>query len=212
MATELFKLLGTIAVENDAANKAIDETTDKAGRAESRMSSAFKGIGNAALKFGKVVVTGMGMAAVAIGGLVTSAVKAYADYEQLIGGVETLFGAQGMSLEEYARSTGQTMEEAYDEYVDLIHAQDSVIKNSERAYLNAGMSCNEYMETVTGFSASLISSLGGDTVAAANIADMAIQDMADNSAKFGTDMELVKNAYMGFAKGNYTMLKGCLAA
>ena len=191
---DLFTLVGKITVDNDSANKAIDETANKGEQAEGKMSRAFRGIGNAALKFGKVVITGMGMAAVAIGGLVTSAVKAYADYEQLIGGVETLFGAQGMSLEEYAKSTGRTMEEAYDDYVDLIGAQDTVIKNSERAYMTAGLSANEYMETVTGFSASLVSSLGGDTVAAANIADMAIQDMADNSAKFGTDMELVQNA------------------
>ena len=82
----------------------------------------------------------------------------------------------------------------------------AVMENANKAFKTAGMSANEYMETVTGFSASLISSLGGDTKKSAKISDMAITDMADNANKFGTDMESIQNAYQGFAKQNYTML------
>lgn len=105
-------------------------------------------------------------------------VKGYADYEQLAGGVETLFKK----------------------------SSQSVINNASKAYQTAGMSANEYMETVTGFSASLLQSLGGDTQKAAEKADMAIRDMSDNANKMGTDIKSIQNAYQGFAKQNYTML------
>lgn len=106
------------------------------------------------------------------------ALSSYSDYEQLTGGVAKLF------------------EDAY----------DTVVANAEAAYKTAGMSANDYMETVTGFAASLISGLGGDTAEAAAIADTAISDMADNANTFGTSMDSIINAYQGFAKQNYTML------
>lgn len=106
-------------------------------------------------------------------------VMAYEDFEQLEGGVKKLFGD-----EDAAR----------------------VMKNAENAFKSAGMSANEYMETVTSFSASLISSLGGDTKQAAELADRAIRDMSDNANTFGTDMQSIQNAYQGFAKGQYNML------
>ena len=108
----------------------------------------------------------------------SNAFSNYADFEQLVGGVETLF--KGSS--------------------------DAVIKNAEAAYRTAGMSANQYMENVTAFSASLLQGLGGDTEKAAAYADMAIRDMSDNANKMGTDMELITYAYQGFAKQNYTML------
>jgi tRNA A-37 threonylcarbamoyl transferase component Bud32 len=118
------------------------------------------------------------MAARTAGNLVKDVVNSFAEYEQLEGGVNKLFGdSAGM-----------------------------VIDNAQRAYSTAGMSMNEYMQTVTSFSASLISSLKGDTVAAANVADMALQDMSDNASTFGTDMASIENAYQGFSKQNYTML------
>ena len=106
------------------------------------------------------------------------AVDAYADYEQLVGGVETLYG----------------------------DAADDLIANAQRAYQTAGMSANDYMEMTTSFAASLVNSLGGDTEEAARMADMAIRDMSDNANKMGTDMAAIQNAYQGFAKQNYTML------
>lgn len=110
--------------------------------------------------------------------LTKDALESYSQYEQLVGGVETLFDDSAGQVEDYARS----------------------------AYQTAGLSANAYMETVTGFSASLISSLGGDTAKAAEMADMAITDMSDNANKMGTDMTSIQNAYQGFAKQNYTML------
>lgn len=103
---------------------------------------------------------------------------AYADYEQLVGGVETLFK----------------------------HSADKVQEYANNAYKTAGLSANEYMETVTGFSASLLQSLGGNTEKAAEYANMAITDMSDNANKMGSSMESIQNAYQGFAKQNYTML------
>lgn len=134
------------------------------------------------------------------------AIASYADYEQLVGGVETLFGAGGMTIEEYAKSVGKTVDSVRDEYDKLMTAQTDVMDNASNAFKTAGLSQNEYMDTVTGFSASLISSLEGDTVKAAAVADQAITDMSDNANKMGSDMSSVMSAYAGFAKGQYTLL------
>ena len=107
------------------------------------------------------------------------AVSSYAEFEQLKGGVETLFGSD---------------------------AGAQVMANADKAFATAGMSANKYMETVTSFSASLIQSLNGDTMEASKVADRAIQDMSDNANKMGTDIQMIQNAYQGFAKQNYTML------
>ena len=128
------------------------------------------------------IATGLGAAAAvgatALSGMVAASVKNYADTEQLVGGVETLFK----------------------------DSADQIIANSKKAYETAGLSANQYMEQVTSFSASLLQSVGGDTVAAAQYADMAVRDMADNANKMGTNIEAIQNAYQGFAKQNYTML------
>ena len=145
-------------------------------------------------------------AAAGIAALGTQSIKLYADYEQLVGGVETLFGAGGASLEEYAASVGKTVSDAESEYNSLMAAQNKVMSNADNAWQTAGMSANEYMDTVTSFSASLIQGLGGDTQAAADIANVAITDMADNANKMGTDISRIQDAYQGFAKQNYEML------
>lgn len=160
------------------------------------------GLGTAA-KAAAVGIAAAGTAAVALG---KQALSSYANFEQLVGGVETLFGAQGMSLEEYADSVGKTVDQVREKYASLTSAQNQVMGHASEAYKTAGLSANEYMETVTSFSASLIQSLGGDTEAAAKYADMAIVDMSDNANKMGTDMAAIQNAYQGFAKQNYTML------
>ena len=165
---------------DDVADSADDmeEEIDDAGDAADKSSGKFE-------KFGSVlkgIGAAMGAVAVAAGAVAVSlgkeVIAAYADYEQLVGGVDTLFKESSQELQTYAAN----------------------------AYKTAGMSANDYMETVTSFSASLISSLGGDTEAAVKYADMAITDMSDNANKMGTDMELIQNAYQGFAKQNYTML------
>lgn len=161
---------------------------------------------SAAKAAGAAIGVSFAAASAAVAKISEEAVKAYSDYEQLIGGVETLFGAGGMALDEYAASVGESVSSVEERYNQLITAQTMVIHNADEAYKNAGLSANKYMDTVTGFSAALIESLNGDTVAAAGVADMAVTDMADNANKMGTAMESIQNAYQGFAKQNYTML------
>lgn len=127
---------------------------------------------------GSAIVSGIKAVASGIKSLISGAIEGYGEYEQLVGGVETLFGSSA----------------------------DTVIKNAENAYKTAGLSANAYMETVTSFSASLLQSMGNDTEAAAKKADQALTDMSDNANKMGTDMQSIQNAYQGFAKQNYTML------
>lgn len=126
----------------------------------------------------KASAAAVGAASAGVAALGTACINAYADYEQLAGGVETLFKDSAETIHSYA----------------------------DNAYKTAGLSANEYMETVTSFSASLLQSLDGDTEKAAAAADLAITDMADNANKMGTAMESIQNAYQGFAKQNYTML------
>ena len=142
----------------------------------------------------------------AVGTLIKTSVEGYGEFEQLVGGVETLFGAGGQSIEEYAESVGKSVDEVKEEYDRLIQSQDEVIQNAANAYKTAGLSANDYMQTVTSFSASLLQGLGGDTAKAAEYADVAITDMADNANKMGTDIGAIQFAYQGFAKQNYTML------
>lgn len=157
---------------------AMNETQQAVNSGSSGISSALGKIGSAAKTAGKVAAVGMGVASTAIGFIGKQAVSAYADYEQLVGGVETLFK----------------------------DSSSTVIKYANDAYKTAGLSANEYMETVTSFSASLLQSLDGDTAKAADKSNMAITDMADNANKMGTSIEMIQNAYNGFAKQNYTML------
>lgn len=145
---------------------------------EKAFGSVASGAGKMASAVGKSIAAATAAGAAAVGAITTQAVQNYAEYEQLIGGVETLFKDSAGIVEEYA----------------------------DNAYKTAGMSANQYMETVTAFSASLLQSVGGDTEAAAKSADMAITDMADNANKMGTSIESIQNAYQGFAKQNYTML------
>lgn len=158
----LFDLFVTVGLK--------DEASDKVSTLSDKLSN---GLATAA-KVGGAAVTA---AATGIGVLTKAAVANFAEYEQLVGGVETLFRQSSDRVQEYAAN----------------------------AYKTAGLSANEYMETVTSFSASLLQSLNGDTQAAAEYANTAITDMSDNANKMGTSMEMIQNAYQGFAKQNYTI-------
>lgn len=126
--------------------------------------------------------------------------------EQNIGGIETLFGAGGaQSVEEYAKSMGKSVSEVSDEFDSLMQAQSLALENANNAYATAGMSANEYMETITGFAAALKQSTSSEKEAA-EAGNQAVIDMSDNANKMGTSMEAIQNAYQGFAKQNYTML------
>lgn len=172
----------------------------------SMVSSASAKVGTFAKVGAAAVGTAVTAGTTAAAALVKQSVDGYATFEQMVGGVETLFGAGGQSMEEYAQSTGKTVGEIEGKYNSLMTAQTTMLNNANNAYKTAGLSANNYMETVTSFSASLIRSLGGDTEKAASYADRAITDMSDNSNKLGTNMRDIQNAYQGFAKQNYTML------
>lgn len=166
---------------------------------------------------GRVAIAGVAVASTAMLAIGKKSLSYYSQYEQLVGGVDTLFKRSSMSLEEYAAQSGRSVAEVTSEYSRLNRGADAVMKHASEAYRTAGMSANEYMETVTSFSASLLQSLGGDTVKAAGYADMAIRDMSDNANKMGSDIGSIQAAYSGFAKQNYTMLDnlntmGALAA
>ena len=158
----LFELFIKIGVD--------DQASKKLSTLSSKLGSGLK----TAAKIGTAAVAAAGTAIVAMG---KQAIEQYAEYEQLVGGVETLFKQSADTVKGYA----------------------------ENAYKTAGLSANDYMNTVTSFSASLLQSLGGDTEEAAKYADMAITDMSDNANKMGTSMEMIQNAYQGFAKQNYTI-------
>lgn len=151
----------------------VGEAMDNAGEKTSVFGDMLK-----ANLLGGAIRSGISALASATKELIGGAVEGYAEYEQLVGGVETLFKDSAGTVQDYANN----------------------------AYKTAGLSANEYMETVTSFSASLLQSMGNDTEAAAKKADQAITDMSDNANKMGTDMQSIQNAYQGFAKQNYTML------
>lgn len=170
MAT-LFDLQAVIRLDSDQFENGVK----KAEKSGSSLATSLKsGLATAA----KVGAAAIGAAATAIGALTTAAVNNYAEYEQLVGGVETLFK----------------------------NSADTVMGYAENAYKTAGMSANEYMSTVTSFSAALLRSVGGDTEKAAGLADTAITDMSDNANKMGVSLESLQNAYTGFSRGNFTML------
>ncbi len=172
----------------------MENATGKSNKELKDMKNGLDDAGQGAIKFGDLLkanilseaivggVKALGSAVKEVGsallGVGKDALDSYADYEQLVGGVETLFKDNSGIVENYANN----------------------------AYKTAGLSANDYMETITGFSASLLQSLNGDTAKAAEVGNMAVTDMADNANKMGTDMTSIQNAYQGFAKQNYTML------
>lgn len=168
-------------------------------------SSIASSAGGAVKNIAKIGTAAVAAGATATAALVKSSVDAYASYEQLRGGIETLFGAGGQSAKEYAKSVGKSTDEAKKDYQQLMNAQNIALKNADKAYKTAGMSANDYMETVTSFAASLKQSTKNETEAAKS-ANQIVIDMSDNANKMGTDMTMIQNAYNGFAKQNYTML------
>ena len=168
---DVFDLVAKIRLDDSEYNSGV-------GKAKGTMSSLASGVGKGLATVAKVGAAAVSAGVAGVAALTKMGVEGYAQYEQLVGGVETLFK----------------------------ESQGAVMGYAENAYKTAGMSANQYMETVTSFSASLIQSLDGDTAQAAKVADMAITDMSDNANKMGTSIEMIQNAYNGFAKGNFTML------
>ena len=155
----------------DSLGKSTVETENKAGNLKGKL-------GDLATSAAKGALVGVAATTVAVGGLVKASIEQYSQYEQLTGGVETLFKASSGTVTKYA----------------------------DEAYKTAGLSANQYMSTITGFSASLLQGLGGDTAKAADVGNMAVTDMSDNANKMGTSMESITETYQSLAKGNYAML------
>lgn len=182
---DVFDLFAKITLDSSEYEKGLKDAKSSAGgltglfgKIGSAASTVGKGIFNVATNVAKVSVAATTAGATAISALTGLAINSYADYEQLVGGVETLYKTSADKVQQYAAD----------------------------AYKTAGLSANEYMNTATTFAAALVSSLGGDTEQAAELANTAIGDMSDNANKMGTDMESIQNAYNGFSKQNYTML------
>lgn len=182
---DVFDLFAKISLDSSEYEKGLKNAKSSAsgltglfGKVGSAASTVGKGIFNVATNVAKVSVAATTAGAAAVSALTTLAVNSYADYEQLVGGVETLYKTSADKVQQYAAD----------------------------AYKTAGLSANEYMNAATTFAASLVSSLGGDTEQAAELANTAISDMSDNSNKMGTAMSSIQDAYNGFAKQNYTML------
>lgn len=182
---DVFDLFAKITLDSSEYEKGLKDAKSSAGgltglfgKVGSAALTVGKGIFNVATNVAKVSVAATTVGATAISALTGLAINSYADYEQLVGGVETLYKTSADKVQQYAAD----------------------------AYKTAGLSANEYMNTATTFAAALVSSLGGDTEQAAELANTAIGDMSDNANKMGTDMESIQNAYNGFSKQNYTML------
>jgi phage-related protein len=167
----VFDLVAKISLDTSEYDKGLDDASD---RTSSFSSKAGKVFGTTAKVAGAAVAAG----ATAVAGMVKSSVSAYGEYEQLVGGIETLYKTSSADMLAYA----------------------------DNAYKTAGLSANEYMQTAIDSSAAMINSLGGDTAKAAEMTNMAIVDMSDNANKMGTSMESLQNAYRGFSRGNFTML------
>ena len=176
---ENYRALSVEIAKSESALKGMTTELQKSSKVDmSKLKDGLKKVGDVAVDVAKKMAQVTAAISGALAGVVAAGVKSYAELEQNIGGIETLFGENAKKVQE----------------------------NAAKAFQTAGVSANEYMKGVTSFSASLLQSLGNDTAKAADVADMAFRDMSDNANKFGTDMQSIQNAYQGFAKQNYTML------
>lgn len=175
---DVLALVAQLTLDKSGYEQGLSEAESQASSTGGKLGKVLGSVGKVAGTVAKVTAAGITAGAAAVGFLTKQSVEAYGSYEQLSGGVKKLFG----------------------------DAADDVMTFANQAYKTAGMSANQYMDQATGFAASLINSLGGDTKEAAHLADVAMQSMSDNVNTFGSDMSSVQYAFQGFAKQNYTML------
>lgn len=185
------------------AQASLQSLKNQTGSSLDKVSNSLSAVGASAIKLGSGMTATL-TAPVVAG--VTGIVKSFADLEQSLGGVETLFKDNGTSAIGLAKKYNITAKEAQAMYDTMEAKGASVLSNANNAFKTAGVSANQYMQQVTSFSATLLQGLGGDTEKAAQYADKALVQMADNANKMGTNMSDIQNAYQGFAKDNYTML------
>lgn len=196
---DVFELAATLRLDSNQFDKELDKSESKITKFGNGLMKVF---GTAA----KVGAAGLAASFATVSAVIGKSIKEYADYEQLWGGVQKLYGTAGKSIEEYAKSVGKSVDQVRGEYSNLESAQNLMLQQANEAYKTSGLSANKYMEQATSFSAALINSLGGDTVTAAKQTDVAMRAMSDNINTFGGDIQNVQNAFQGFAKQNYTML------
>lgn len=195
----VYKLTGTLGLDDEEYRRKLND--------DEKFSHSVAGkIGGGLAKAAKAAGVALAAAGTAVAAVAKKSVEGYAEQEQLIGGVQKLYGNMGMSLNEYAKSVGKSTSDVKGEWSKLEKAQNLVVENARKAYKTAGMDANTYMETATSFSAALINSLGGDTVKAAKQTDVAMRAISDNYNTFGGDMNMISYTFQGFAKQNYTML------
>lgn len=185
------------------AQMSIQSLKNQTGSSLDKISDSLSSFGASAMKLGAGLTAGLTAPTVAG---ITKVIKSYADLEQSLGGVETLFKDNGTSAIQLAKKYNITAQEAQALYDTMEEKGASIISNANKAFKTAGVSANQYMQQVTSFSATLLQGLGGDTEKAAQYADKALVQMADNANKMGTDMRSIQDAYQGFAKDNYMML------
>ena len=157
---DLFTLVARLTLDSSQYERGLDDAESKASSAGGRFGKVLGGAGKAVGTAAKVTAAGIGAGATALGVLTKQSVDAYASYEQLKGGVETLFGSTYESAEKMAEATGMSLKDAKKAYAEYEKNTQTVLNNADKAYMTAGMSANDYMETVTGFAASLIQSTG----------------------------------------------------
>lgn len=174
---DVMTLFARLILDTKGYETGLEKAKKDASSAGQGIAKGLSGVGKAVVGVGKACAVGIGAGAAAIGFLTKQSVSSYSQYEQLKGGVKKLFNS----------------------------AADDVMRFANDAYKTSGMSANQYMEQATGFAASLINSLGGNTKEAAKLADVAMRSMSDNVNTFGTDMASVQYAFQGFAKQNYTI-------
>lgn len=196
---DLLNLRALLTLDKSAYEQGLNEASGEA----TGFGSKFKGAMGTAAKAGAAALAA---SATAVSVLGKNSINAYADTQQLVGGVQKLYGNMGQSVEDYAKSVGKSVSEVNSEWKRNEEAQNIVLENAKNAFKTAGISANQYMEQATSFSAALINSLGGDTKKAAEQTDVAMRAIADNYNTFGGDMEMIQYAFQGFAKQNYTML------
>lgn len=190
---------GTLNFDTKVDTDGLNEGTDEVGSKFGKLGSIFEtGLG---VLTGNLMTEAVGK----LQELGASVVDAGADYEQLVGGVQTLFANSFATVEEFADGVGLSVEEVASDFEKNEGAIEAVLNNANNAYRTSGLSINDYMETATSFAAALNSSTGS-VGESAELTEMAIVSMADNANKMGSSMESIQNAYNGFSKQNYTML------
>lgn len=221
----LLNLAASLTLDKSNYDKGLNDAEKSAKNSQSSIGGALGGamsvVGKGLKVAGTMAVTAAAAAGTATVKFVKDSVGAYAEYQQLWGGMQKLYGAAGQSFEEYVQSAGYSMDELVadgeanvgiiqdlqQEYDRLKSAESLIAENAKNAFQTAGMSANEYMNNISGISASLINNLGGDTKAAAEMADMAMRDIADNVNTFGKfTIQDITSVYQALARGNFQTL------